>query len=124
SEHDRLLRLLPGGPWQRARVLPFALSNRPGTATWFATGDPALAGLREPNPALRHFAGWRVEERQTVRVETLDRLTEQGDIGAPLALLKVDVQGGEYEVLLGAQQLLRSVSACCLTCRVRRCDPG
>ncbi len=78
-----------------------ALGETPGEQTFHeVVAAPALSGLRRRadipagTPVLQH----------TVRVETLDRLVPEG---TPVALIKVDVEGGELGVFRGGLQTLR-----------------
>jgi FkbM family methyltransferase len=47
------------------------------------------------------------EELESVPVTTLDRWA-QDNIGVPIDFLKVDIEGGEFRMLQGAQEVLRS----------------
>jgi FkbM family methyltransferase len=79
-----------------------ALGEAPGRQTFHEAVDtPALSGLRRRADVP---AGSLVHEHK-VHVETLDRLVPPG---APVALIKVDVEGGELGVFRGAVQTLRS----------------
>lgn len=89
------------GRFPRAQVLPYAVGDQPGEAEYVCvTAAPALSGLKArpdlPDPA-------RVEVVR-VRVETLDRVIPSD---LPIALLKVDAEGGELGVFRGAAATLR-----------------
>lgn len=85
----------------RVRLYDAALSSAPGQAHFQVVKNaPAYSGLRRRKYAVEKPD---IEEVQ-VRVETLDRLFEASD---PIRLLKVDVEGAEFDVLRGAENLLR-----------------
>jgi len=83
------------------RVHPHALGDKPGEVTFHhVVRYPALSGLRRridlsPAEEVR-------EERVTV--ETLDRTVPAG---FPVALVKIDVEGGELGVFRGGVETLR-----------------
>jgi FkbM family methyltransferase len=83
------------------RVLPWALGRESGTADFcHVINDPGYSGLRErtydrPDPEL---------QRLKVRVVRLDEVLDEGD--AP-AFIKLDLEGGEYDALLGAEATIR-----------------
>ncbi|HYQ89465.1 MAG TPA: FkbM family methyltransferase [Candidatus Binatia bacterium] len=112
-----IVRLAPGGrhlafeplpsrcgPLQRAfpnvHVFPYALGDAPGETTFqHVVRYPALSGLKrridlDPSEVVRG---------ETVTVETLDRVVPEG----PVALVKIDVEGGELGVLRGGVGTLR-----------------
>jgi FkbM family methyltransferase len=81
------------------RVVPSAIGAEPGTA---------LIGLPPPGRS-----GWAsitksfgMAERTEVAVDTLDRLAAYAPRGRRLRLVKIDVEGYEFEVIAGAAQLL------------------
>ncbi len=85
----------------RVRVLSYALGDATGEA-WFqhVVRYPALSGLKrridlDLSEAVRE---------ETVRVETLDRTVPDG---FPVALVKIDVEGGELGVFRGGIATLR-----------------
>lgn len=55
----------------------------------------------------RLFPGTAEKATEVIRVEPLHTLVQSQDIASP-ALLKLDVQGFEYEALLGCQRLLQA----------------
>jgi FkbM family methyltransferase len=93
---DRLRTTFP-----QATVHAAALSDSPGTATFqWVCGNPAFSGLvrrADLPPAER-------TEPITVRVERLDDLIPAG---TPVALVKIDVEGAEVNILRGADRVLR-----------------
>src|SRR4051794_32724464 len=76
-----------------------ALSDRAGQAAFaHVTTRPGWSGFRErPTP------GADTVERIVVATERLDEVVAPGD---PVALLKIDVEGAELEVLRGARRVL------------------
>jgi len=88
----------------RLRLLNLAVSDRPGTLQMRLAGDSSsvrasavMSGLEQ-----KIFAGGGA---RTIDVEAarLDSLF----CSEPIAVLKLDIQGNEYEALLGAEGLLR-----------------
>lgn len=83
------------------RIVPAAAGEAPGEATFHEVArSPALSGLRRridlpPDTAIREY---------TVPVETLDRVIPATD---SVALVKIDVEGGELGVLRGGRETLR-----------------
>lgn len=96
EKYDALIRRFP-----QVRVYPYAVGASPGEQTYHQVLEyPALSGLRrriDLDPSLR------VRE-QAVMVETLDRVIPSD---APIALVKVDVEGGELGVFRGGLETLR-----------------
>jgi len=82
------------------QVHPFALSKQSGeTAFQIVRDDLAYSGIRQRN--YRH-ASPHIETVQ-VQMRTLDDLIPPHQ---PIRLIKIDVEGGEYDVLLGAKRTI------------------
>jgi FkbM family methyltransferase len=86
--------------WQRrtganATIMNLAIAERSGSAEFFASSD------RDTTASLKSVV--TTAKLLTVRVATLDELFPAGD---PIALIKIDVEGAEPEVLAGATQVL------------------
>jgi FkbM family methyltransferase len=81
------------------------------TAVGAATGRIALTVRGSDSSAYREVdRSDRAVESRTVPVNTLDALCAERELRGPY-LLKVDVQGGELEVLAGARRILRETEA-------------
>lgn len=84
----------------KALVFPFALSNEEGQATFqFVKNAPAYSGLRRrrydiSNPEI---------EEITVEKQTLDNIVSTEN---EINFIKIDVEGGEFDVLKGSKRVL------------------
>ncbi|RUX34085.1 MULTISPECIES: FkbM family methyltransferase [unclassified Mesorhizobium] len=96
-----------------AQVVEKALANTSGPQKLFVTAGSFCSSLREPNfEILQHYPVGRVFEvvgTQQVECVRYDELFRAGVVPTP-DVIKIDVQGFEYEVLLGFGHLLE----CCL----------
>jgi FkbM family methyltransferase len=97
----RLELLRTANGLKQLTVIPSAIGAEPGSAT---------IGLPPPGRS-----GWAsitksfgMADHATVAVETLDRLAAESPPGRRLRLVKIDVEGYEFEVLAGAVALLTS----------------
>lgn len=93
----------------RIRVVGAAVGASIGEASLFADRPgSALSSLRRRR--LDHFdLEFPVEE--TVKVTTLDSFLEQSGSGRRVDVIKIDVEGSEMDVLLGAPRCLEHVRA-------------
>ncbi|HRO76908.1 MAG TPA: FkbM family methyltransferase [Crocinitomicaceae bacterium] len=86
----------------KATILPYALSDTNGTSTFnFVKNAPAYSGIKQRKYAVKDP---EIEEIN-VEVRTLDELisaTEQ------IHFIKIDVEGGEFGVLKGSENLLKN----------------
>ncbi len=97
-------KLIAQNGWHHVSLLPVALSDAPRWLTLeFGTENGSRATIVAD---LR--SGWTLR-RQVVPCFTLDHLIRNGTINVKRGILvKIDVEGGELEVLRGAQTTLRS----------------
>jgi FkbM family methyltransferase len=95
----------------RVSVVPKAIGREPGTAVFNITAEDHNSSLREPRTAqmagLLDDPGWRVTKRLEVEVTTLDEVAGSDDV----AVVKIDVQGAEMDVLAGGRATLRRARA-------------
>ncbi len=90
------------GPFSPVKVYPYALARIEGSAQ-FCTFDhnPAFSGLKRRDTPFTDEEGGRHDI--TVPVETLDRIIKDK---RPISLVKLDIEGGELDALMGARSLL------------------
>lgn len=92
----RLRKRFPG-----VRVVECALGDHPDTATFtLALDSPARSGLKRQQYPTDHERTRTI----TVRVERLDDIVPAN---APVAFIKIDVEGAEFQVLRGAMATIR-----------------
>lgn len=83
-----------------ANIFPYALSDRNGVSTFqFVKNAPAYSGLKRRRYDIQNP---EIEEIQ-VELRTLDQIVPENE---KIQLIKIDVEGGEFDVLKGAQKLL------------------
>lgn len=86
---------------------PAVLSDRPGEKTFYVTADPGSSSLYQTNAAMRQAYPEQAahKSQHTVPATTLDQwANEQGIDG--VQLVKMDIQGGEADMMRGASRLL------------------
>lgn len=94
-----LMQNLVANGWQnKAEVFPLALSHKPGLLTLYGASGPSAS-------LVRNWAGYSSRYSQTVPVSTLDHILGTRYAGQRL-LVKIDVEGAEYQVLKGAVDTL------------------
>ncbi len=83
-------------------ILPYALTNEHGEASFnFVKSNPAYSGLIK-----RSYDHDNVQD-EIIHVQK-NRLDDCIDESIPYHLLKIDVEGGEFGVLKGAENLLKN----------------
>ncbi len=86
-----------------------ALSDSEGTRPFHLLGASVNASLHEPRTGMNQLygKGWETESVVSVETTTVDQLVGGRDV----ALLKINVQGAEAEVLAGASETLGTTDA-------------
>jgi FkbM family methyltransferase len=102
----RLRQLFAGD--RRVSVHEQAIAGSAGTATLHTTANTVFSSLHTPLPSLSDHYPRGTEPTGVVTVETaaLDSV-----VSGPVAVLKIDVQGAELEVLAGASGVLQQTTA-------------
>lgn len=81
-------------------VYDYALSNRRGTSSFnHVVSNPAYSGLKK-----RRYDREEEDEQIVIKVALLDDFAEASQ---PIDLVKIDVEGGELDVLKGGKMLLK-----------------
>ncbi len=91
----------------RARIHPVAVSSSDGTTTFHQGARDDVSSLYPRNSTGHRYFRADLDMKATTEVETasLDTFCAEQNI-ASVQLMKIDVQGGELEVLLGGQNRL------------------
>lgn len=87
--------------FKHVTVLPWALSDTAGATTLYSDGAKGFA----PSLVMQDRPGAPTGAVE-VQLRALDRLVEQGDLPRP-DVLKIDIEGAEWNCLLGAQRILK-----------------
>ena len=98
-------------------VRSIALSDVPGTADFFIS-DENVGG----SSLVASKAGWEASgysRKIEVEVSTLDAQWEAGSIPQQVNLLKIDVEGNEFQVVSGMRQMADSGAVRNIWCEVR-----
>jgi FkbM family methyltransferase len=82
-----------------------ALGAKPAEAEFYITSRPDSSSLFKPGKDHEHLSGVTVSSSKTVKVVRLDDAIDARGLAAPV-LMKLDVQGGELDVLKGAENIL------------------
>ncbi len=88
---------------QRVKVFPFALSSTTGETQFnVVIDDPAYSGIKQ-----RKYKKSDVQiEKINVEMRRLDDVL--GERSSKIDLMKIDVEGGEFDVLKGSAQILQN----------------
>ncbi len=111
SEFEFLSEVAEG--YNDVEVFDFAIGEKVGVAQFFRQDDSHLGSLLRVNVDSTDSLGYAKNARNEsidVRVETIDSFCQQFGLDE-IALLKIDVQGAEVQVLKGAKRMLRRTQA-------------
>lgn len=102
-------------------VLPYCLGEKTGWTTLNINYDPYTSSLYEPNSDYNDYYNFyktfdypfaetiRVVEKRNVGMNSLDHIFSTQPMAAPPPdFLSIDTQGSEYDILMGAKELLKS----------------
>jgi FkbM family methyltransferase len=90
------------------RIYPIALGRDPGEATFFVTSRADSSSLLRPAAAQKAAYGVQAERSISVPVMRLSDAVDLSTMQRPV-FLKLDVQGGELDVLVGAESSLQFI---------------
>jgi FkbM family methyltransferase len=84
----------------RVHIFDIALSDKEGRSTFnYVVSNPGYSGLKK-----RHYdRPCEVDREITVRTDLLDNIIDEGSC---VSLIKIDVEGGEYQVLRGGRNII------------------
>lgn len=99
---EQLTRRLAGYP--NVTIEGRAIGRKPGSATFYVTEADHNASLLKPKAGTNDLYGWGWKVANEIEVEVVDLDTLLA--GREVHLLKVDVQGGEKDLILGAEEVL------------------
>lgn len=102
SERERgyLQRNLALNQLNNVTILPYAVGDAPGVARLAVSQDGGSNSLKQNANPEQQIQSW-----QEVEIVTLDHIAAQHNL-RKVALIKIDVEGGDINVLKGASQLL------------------
>lgn len=107
----RLSRILGSG----AEIYPVALGDSDGEADMHLASREDSSSLLALGDAQKRFFSMDESKVLKVPVRRLDDILGAGDFARP-ALLKIDVQGFEFEALAGASEILDSIDVVYVEC--------
>ncbi|MEM9420240.1 MAG: FkbM family methyltransferase [Planctomycetota bacterium] len=86
---------------------PVVLSDTPGEKTFYVTADPGSSSLYQTNDAMKKAYPEQAAHKaqMTVPATTLDQWADENNI-AGVQFIKMDIQGGEADMMRGASRLL------------------
>ena len=107
------------GQHENVHLFNYGLGNTAGRTILYS--DIVGSGLASVYPRnLEHF-GKRLERKEEVVLTTLDEFCFEHSISA-IDFLKLDVEGNEYDVLLGAKRMIDSASIACIQFEFGGCN--
>jgi FkbM family methyltransferase len=112
SAAQKLSQLLDGsGLNERVQLRGQALGSERGRRDFFVVNNmPEFSGLRS-----RQYVGFVPDQTQIqVDVDTIDSALSMRGVRRSVSFLKLDLEGGEFRALQGAERTLRSHGPCCV----------
>jgi FkbM family methyltransferase len=112
SAAERFRQLVEGsGLHQRIQLRKEALARAAGRCSFFVVNNmPELSGLRS-----RNFVGFVPGYTEiSVNAVTIDSVIETFPDCRPISFVKLDLEGGEFRALQGAEKTLRTHGPCCV----------
>jgi FkbM family methyltransferase len=104
-------------PWHTFSLEQVALFSDERQSNFFEVIEPNNSSIYEPNPVLTNRYGmgkWAVKGKSKIAVTTLDNVhkSKYGESQYSGEFIKIDTQGSEYDILKGAECLLKQTTVC------------
>lgn len=110
----RLSATCAGASLRNVKLNAIALSDHSGRVTLHSYGEDYLSWTSQ---ALRPLADYglnvHADSKEEVTATTLDSYCQQNDVTS-IDLLKIDVEGAEFQVMLGARPMLEAQRVKCI----------
>ncbi len=84
----------------------FALGNKNTKRKFFITNRMDSSSFLKFNQGKLSIKNYKIEEERTIAIKKIDKVFSKKKVSLPI-IMKIDVQGFEMEVLLGAKNILK-----------------
>ncbi|MES2217681.1 MAG: FkbM family methyltransferase [Pseudomonadota bacterium] len=107
--------------WREFNILPHALGDAHGQKTLNILSAATNSSLLTPNPVFidryKMTEKWSITKKIPVELSPLDHVMYELSLGFKNSgeIIKLDTQGTEYEILVGAKKLLSEKTVCIVT---------
>jgi FkbM family methyltransferase len=107
--------------WHEFKILPHALADCVSQKKLHILTTATNSSLLKPNSVYveryQMQEKWSIKAEASLQTATLDQLIYHEKLGFMHSgeIIKLDTQGTEYDILVGAQQLLSSLTVCVVT---------
>lgn len=94
---------------QKIHLIEIAVSNFNGKAKFYQADNKVSSSLQKPTEHLSNWPKVKFEKSIIVPVCTLDKFCEKNNINN-IDFIWADIQGAEYNMILGAQNILKKTN--------------